>query len=188
MKMTKESTLVSLIVLLFLKYAYSIPAKDNIEIVKISDERNVFTPLQPIISSFDCRRMYIQMQESTIIENYQVRLNNTTFITSSPVFQYTCPSNSTTIEFSYSFSTSDEKISTYSMPVRLECGSRLLSECNSSYNMKRNLVPIATAQNSLVTGSGLGPSVVAMNTYTVNVQARDSTNTPLTSGGAIFKI
>jgi hypothetical protein len=63
-----------------------------------------------------------------------------------------------------------------------------LSKCNTFKKSKRKLVASADAQKSVITGTGLGPSVVAMTSYTVNVQARDINNNVLGSGGDVFKI
>jgi hypothetical protein len=53
---------------------------------------------------------------------------------------------------------------------------------------RRHLIASADAQKSVVYGSGLGPSIVAMTSYTVNVQARDSSDNILSFGGDTFKI
>lgn len=186
--MTEDVISKFFILLLFMLSISSTPTYEIVEIIEVVSKRQPLEAPQPNISSFDWKLIYIRMHESTSIENYKVRLGNDSFITTSSEIKYYCPPDISHVEFSYRFVTSENETSLYSLPVRFECGSRQLAQWNSFYKFKRNLVSVATAHNSIVTGSGLGPSVVAMTTYTVNVEARDSSNNPLASGGDVFKI
>jgi hypothetical protein len=162
---------------------------DFYEVITISNFENYSLVLQkPTISSFDWITFQVKFRESEEISYYKIHVGAQEFISNSSQFTYSCEIGSSGVELAYQLVNKKLEISKYSDPIRIEWGNVLLSKCNTFKKSKRKLIASADVQKSVITGTGLGPSVVAMTSYTVNVQARDINNNVLGSGGDVFKI
>ena len=143
-------------------------------------------PTKPVLESIDCVKYTVEFQEINNLDFYEIKVEDDIIVSKSSTFIFNCARDDANVTLKYRYSKSNN-LSLYSLPAKIHWKSDESQDC-IYLPPRRNLISVADAQQSVVSGTAIETQIEAFTTYTVEVQARDSNGIDLTTGGDVFSI